>query len=63
MSVFESALNLTGDLLPWNITEKYEKGNWAGQYKWEKSLTRLIPAYKQLYRVRDIVDLTKILCK
>lgn len=63
MSVFESALNLIGDLLPWNITEKYEKGNWAGQYKWEKSLTRLIPAYKQLYRVRDIDDLTKIMGK
>ena len=37
--------------------EKYERGPWKDHYKIEKTMTDFIPAYKQIYRLRDVDEL------
>lgn len=54
MSVLENTIKLTGQLL--DPFEKYERGNWKGQYKMSKILINYIPAVKQIYRLKYIDD-------
>lgn len=52
MSLVENTIQLFKHLMPrW---EEYERGPWKNHYKFEKDLMKLVPLYKQYYKVRDI---------
>jgi hypothetical protein len=61
MSVIENTIKLidqlidpiaSGDL----VFDRYERGNWKGHLKIEKTLINYVPAMKQIYRLRYVDD-------
>jgi len=40
--------------------ERYERGNWGGELKLTKNAIQLMPAIKQIYRIRDVEDLAEL---
>lgn len=61
MSTVESVLKLFGQMMDPLMTgtfelERYQRGPWEDHYKIEKTITQMVPAYKQIYRLRDIDD-------
>jgi hypothetical protein len=61
MSVFENMIKLFGQLLDPIMNgdfafERYERGNWKGQLKINRTLVNFVPGMKQIYRLRDVED-------
>jgi hypothetical protein len=62
MSVIENVVKLWGQMID-PVTsgtfafDRYERGPWKGHLKMEKTITNLIPGYKQFYRLRDVDEL------
>jgi hypothetical protein len=54
MSMAENIIRLSGQIF--HPGERYERGPWKGQPKIQKTITNMIPAYRQIYRVRDLRD-------
>lgn len=58
-SVIKGWSNLLETLL--NPTEKFEKGDWKGEYKVKKRVMDLLPIVRQIYRLRNIDDEKQLL--
>jgi hypothetical protein len=61
LTVVEDVIKLTTQLADPLISgtltfDTYERGPWKGHYKIEKTVTNMIPGYKQYFRVRDVAD-------
>lgn len=61
ISLFENTFKLIGQLFYpiYSGTlefQEYQQGAWKGHLKLEKTVSNLIPVYKQIYRIRDIGD-------
>lgn len=58
-SVIKSGANFLDSML--HPTEKFEKGDWKGEYKIKKRVMDLLPIVRQIYRLRNIDDEKQLL--
>lgn len=58
-SVIKSWSNFLDSML--HPTEKFEKGDWKGEYKIKKRVMDLLPVVRQIYRLRNIDDEKQLL--
>lgn len=58
-SVIKSWSNFLDSML--HPTEKFEKGDWKGEYKIKKRVMDLLPIVRQIYRLRNIDDEKQLL--
>jgi hypothetical protein len=58
MSIIENMIKLISQLMPPNFTgfDVYERGNWKGRPKIEKTLINFAPGLKQIYRLKYVDD-------
>lgn len=56
MSVIENVSRILVTLTSGDPFDKFERGPWKDQLKLAKYATNMVPAYRQIYRIRDIED-------
>lgn len=58
MSMIENSIKFIGQILPPDFEgfERYERGSWKGDFKINKTMIDFIPAYKQIYRLKNVSD-------
>jgi len=55
MSFFENTIKLVSQM--WTPFDEYERGPWKGKPKIHKTLMNMVPAAKQVYRIKYVEDM------